>query len=113
MKTLAALLLLIAGLVAPAAASDYSDANRAVVIFPSKHGDHAYVSPFPMSRRSAWIWTADACWRDCEGRCAWRMEACTTTTGSEACRPHLDVCARACQRSCRPWGGPLLGFVDW
>ena len=37
---------------------------------------------------------------------------------ADACRPHFDNCNRACQRECRgfsagPWGGPLVGLIDW
>lgn len=110
MKSFVASLLLIAGLVAPAAADDYSLANRPVVVFP---GGAVHVSPYPASRRAAAIWASDACWRDCKTDCTWRMAACVGAIDADACRPHLDACDRACQRSCRTEGGPLLGFIDW
>jgi hypothetical protein len=110
MKALAALVLLIAGLMAPAAAGDYSFANRMAVIFP---GGAVHVSPYPAGKRAAAVWASDACWRDCTASCNWRMAACIRATDADACRPHLDACDRACQRSCRGHGGPLLGFIDW
>jgi hypothetical protein len=112
MKTLAAVLL-IAGLVAPAAAGEYTLANRPQVIFPGPNGGVAHVSPYPAGKRAAAIWASDACWRDCKTDCTWKMEACLAASDADTCRPHLDACDRACQRTCRTRGGPFLGFIDW
>jgi len=114
MKALAALLLLIAGLiaslVAPAVAGDYTLANRPEVIFK---GGAVHVSPYPAGKRAAAVWASDACWRDCTASCTWKMEYCVRATDADTCRPQLDACDRSCQRSCRTRGGPLLGFIDW
>jgi hypothetical protein len=113
MKALTALLLLIVGLAAPAAAGDYTLANRPEVIFPGPNGGTVRVSPYPAGTRAAAVWASDACWRDCKSNCAWKMESCVSVMAADTCRPHLDACDRSCQRSCRSRGGPLLGFIDW
>ena len=110
---LVALAFLLLGLAAPAVAGDYSLENRHEVVFPGKNGGILHVSPFPMSKRSASVWASDLCWRDCHSSCAWKLEACVSTTDADLCRPQLDACDRSCQRSCRTRGGPLLGFFDW
>lgn len=115
-QVLVALLLLVAGLfatdlAAPAAAGDYTLENRPEVSF--KNGP-VHISPYPQGARAASVWNSDACWRDCKSSCMWKMEYCTGSASPDACRPHLDACDRACQRSCRsPWSGPLLGFIDF
>ena len=53
MKPLVAVLVLIAGLLAPAAAGDYSLNNRPEVSFK---GGPVHVSPYPMSKRAAAVW---------------------------------------------------------
>jgi hypothetical protein len=111
MKILAALLLLVWGLLAPAAAGDYRLENRPVVVFK---GGIVHQTPYPQSRRAASVWHSDACWRDCTSSCAWKMEYCVRASDADACRPHLDACDRSCQRSCRGFSaGPLLGFFDF
>jgi len=112
MRILSAALLL-AGLVGPAVAGDYSLDHRPAVVFPAPNGGIEHISPYPAGKRAASVWVSDACWRDCEGRCAWHMETCVRANDADACRPHLDACSRACQRDCRTRGGPLLGFIDW
>jgi hypothetical protein len=121
MRTLAALLLMFAGLIVggspgPSAAGDYTYENRPHIVFPGPKGKGiVHVSPYPASKRAASIWLADACWRDCSRHCTWQMETCLRAAGApaDACRPHLDACDRSCQRTCRLRGGPLLGFVDF
>jgi hypothetical protein len=111
MKILAALLLLLAGLLAPAAAGDYSAPHQ--VVFPGPKGGIVHTNPYPTSKRAAAVWAADGCWRTCSSSCAWKLETCVTSTDADICRPALDACDRSCQRSCRLRGGPLLGFFDW
>jgi hypothetical protein len=110
MKLLVAAFVLM-GLVAPAAAGDYKAPHQ--VVFPGPNGGIVHVSPYPTSKRAASVWASDACWRGCTSSCAWKMETCVGTTDADLCRPALDACDRACQRSCRTRGGPLLGFFDW
>ena len=76
MRLLAVMTLLMAGLIGPATANDYSLANRPELVFPGPKGGTVHVSPYPMSKRAASVWISDACWRDCEGQCAWSNEAC-------------------------------------
>jgi hypothetical protein len=110
-KTLAALMVLVLGLAAPASAGGYTMENRPAVVFK---GGIVHQSPYPQSKRSAAIWANDACWRDCKTSCTWKMEACVSSSDPDACRPHLDACDRSCQRSCRSFSArPLLDFVDW
>jgi len=111
MKILAALLLLILGLAAPAAAGQYKMENRPEVIFK---GGIVHQTPYPQSKRAASVWASDACWRDCSSSCAWKMEYCVRSNDADSCRPRLDACDRSCQRSCRGLSaGPLLGFIDF
>ena len=120
MKSRAAMLLTVftflgafLGPVAPAAAGDYTMANRPEVIFPGRNGGIVHISPYPAGKRAASVWASDVCWRDCRTSCTWRMESCVGTMSADACRPQLDACDRACQRSCRTRGGPWLGFLDF
>jgi hypothetical protein len=111
-KVLAALMLLFAGLVLPAAADDYSYANRPLVAFPHPRGDVIHVSPFPMSKRAAAVWAADSCWRECTTLCGQRMTACVNFRDADACRPHLQACDLTCQKQCRTRGGPALNITN-
>jgi hypothetical protein len=121
MRTFAASFVLIAGLFAPTLAGqalggDYTYENRPHIVFPGPKGKGiVHVSPYPAGKRAASIWLADACWRDCSRHCTWNMETCLRAAQlpADACRPHLDACDRACQRTCRLRGGPLLGFIDF
>ncbi len=112
MKRVAALVLFLVGFVLPAAAGEYSYENRPTVVYPTPNGGNAHISPFPMSKRAAAVWASDACWSDCTGRCAWRMEACVATANADQCRPRLQACDLACQKQCRTRGGPLLNITD-
>jgi hypothetical protein len=119
MRTLAALLFAVAGVLATAAdispaiaGEDYSYANRPPVVFPGPKGGVAHVSPFPMSKRSAAVWASDACWRDCTSQAAWRFQTCFGMQGADACRVQLDADDRACLRQCRTRGGPVLNITD-
>jgi hypothetical protein len=115
MRFISALLVFFA-LAAPALAGGFTYENRPTVVFK---GGVERMTPYPQSRRSTSVWVSDACWRDCNSSCTWRMEYCIRGGASaDACRPHLDNCARACQRECRgfsagPLGGPLVGLIDW
>jgi hypothetical protein len=111
MKSLAAVLLMLLGLVASAAANDYTLENRPDVVFK---GNILHKTPYPQGKRSTSVWASDACWRDCKSACTWKMEYCVRSNSADECRPHLDSCDRTCQRECRgPWSGPILGFMDW
>jgi hypothetical protein len=114
MKSLAALLLLVLGLTAPAAAWEIGMENRPQVTFPGPKGGIVHQSPYPQSSRSATIWNGDACWHECKTSCTYKMEYCVRGSSADECRPSLDGCDRACHRSCRAWWqGPLLGFADF
>jgi hypothetical protein len=113
MKSLIGLLLMMVCLAAPAAAGDYSYANRPHVVFHGPRGGSVHVSPFPMSKRSAAIWTSDACWRACTSAAAWRFARCTGIHGAEACRAVMDSDDRACLRSCRTRGGPYVNVTEY
>ena len=114
MKYLSALLLVLGFLATPATAGDYTLANRPVTVFPGPKGGIAHTSPYPAGKRAASVWASDVCWNECTSSCSWKMETCVTTGSSaDACRPQLDACDRACQRSCRTRGGPWLGFLDF
>jgi hypothetical protein len=111
MKILAAVLLLVWGLVASAAAGDYTLENRPELVFK---GGVVHQTPYPQGGRAASVWKSDACWRGCNSSCAWKMEYCVRSSDPDACRPHFDACERSCQRDCRgPFAGPLLGFFDF
>ena len=109
--TLLSSLGLVLGLAAPAAAGGYKLENRPEVVFK---GGIVHQSPYPQSKRAASVWASDACWRDCTSSCNWKMEYCVGSSDPDACRPHLDACARSCQRDCRGLSaGPVLGFFDF
>lgn len=111
MRALSLALLFVFGLVAAAAAEDYTMANRPKVTFK---GGTIHQSPYPQNSRQASVWNSDACWRDCTATCNAKMAGCMSANTSDACRPYLDACDRTCQRDCRGWwGGPFLGVVDW
>jgi hypothetical protein len=111
MKILAALLLLIFAVTAPAAAWEIGLDNRPAVVFK---GGATHQTPYPQSNRAASVWHSDACWSDCKASCTWKMEYCVRGSSADECRPNLDACDRSCQRSCRAWWqGPLLGFMDF
>ena len=73
LKALAAALLVFAGLGGAAQADQvdlisfhsYKLENRPKVVFPGKR---VHVSPYPMSKRAASVWTSDFCWRACTGQ---------------------------------------------
>ena len=114
MKFLSASLLLVLALAAPAAAWEIGMENRPLVTFPGPKGGIVHQSPYPQSSRSASVWNADACWKDCKAANAWKMEYCVRGSSADECRTYLDASDRACQRSCRGfWSGPLLGFMDF
>jgi hypothetical protein len=108
MKTVLALVLLLAASVAPALADDYTLDNRPQIVFSGRGGDRIHLSPYPMSSRAADIWKADACWRGCGAKCAAQFNACGRANGAEACRSGLDHCDRMCVFDCRLSRGPLL-----
>ena len=111
MKILAAVLLLVWGLVASAIAGDYTLENRPELVFK---GGIVHQTPYPQGRRAASVWKSDACWRGCAATCTWKMETCVQSMDADACRPNLDACDRACQRDCRGLSaGPPLGFFDF
>ena len=111
MKALAAVLLLVLGWAASAAAGDYTMENRPELVFK---GGIVHQTPYPQGRRAASVWNSDSCWRGCTSTCAWKMESCVRSSDADACRPNLDACDRSCQRACRDWRtGPLLGFFDF
>jgi hypothetical protein len=109
MRIVASVLLVLFGLVAQAAAGDYTYANRPEVVFK---GGPVHISPYPAGKRAAAVWASDACWRDCKTSCTWKFEYCVRGSDADICRPHLDSCDRACLSSCRTRGGPFVGLFD-
>ena len=108
MKSFLVCVLIVGTVLELAACADYRLENRPTVVFAGRGGDKGHISPYPMSTRSAAIWTADACWRRCSGQCGARFNTCARISGAEACRTSLDRCDRACVFECRNGGGPLL-----
>ena len=98
MKSFASVLLVFFALAAPALAGGFSYENRPTVVFK---GGVERMTPYPQSRRSTSVWVSDACWRDCNSSCSWKMEYCVRGNAADTCRPHFDNCNRACQRECR------------
>ena len=108
MKILLTLGLIAAALIGPAAAGEYTMADRPQIVFSGRGGDRIHVSPYPMSSRAAAVWSSDACWRACGANCAGQFNACGRASGAEACRSALDRCDRICVYECRSSGGPVL-----
>lgn len=112
MRVVVAIALLLVGLVAQAAAGEYSLANRPEVVFPGPKGGIVHISPYPAGKRAAAVWASDACWRDCKTSCTWKMEYCLKGSDADTCRPHLDACDLACVSSCRTRGGPFVRLFE-
>jgi hypothetical protein len=111
MKSIAAILLLLCGLVASAVAGDYTMENRPELVFK---GGVVHQTPYPQGARAASVWKSDACWRGCNASCTWNMETCIRSSDADTCRPQLDACGRSCQRDCRGISaGPLLSYFDF
>ena len=118
MKSVLVALVMLLGGAAAAAGGDYTLDNRPEVVFPGPKGGIVHQSPYPAGKRATSVWVSDACWHDCTASCSWKMESCVgTAPSSDACRPHLSACDRACQLSCRTRGGPyvapILGLFDF
>lgn len=108
-----AAVLLIVGIATPAVAGDTIYANRPQVVFPGPRGGVVHVSPFPMSSRSTAVWVSDPCWRVCVGTAGWEFARCLKAGGRNACRAATDDADLACQRACRPSGGPYLNITAY
>lgn len=52
------------------------------------------------------------CWRTCQTQCAAELQICGHELPGAECLPRIDACDRACQRSCRFTGDPLLDFFE-
>jgi hypothetical protein len=89
--------------------NSYKLENRPKLVFPGKR---VHISPYPMSKRAASVWSSDLCWRTCTGETAWQFDACKTAHGLEACRFAHDADNRACLRACRTRGGPMLNLAN-
>jgi hypothetical protein len=107
----ALVLVLLAGLAAPAAAADMTTA-------PHRHHERARVSsltglppnalPFPRSKREQSVWASDGCWQAAQNHCTWGEATCLKYDAQGACLRYTDHCDRIAQRECRGWGGPLV-----
>jgi hypothetical protein len=87
-------------------------------------GDNGFVPPpwppwqrgFPLDltprAHSNSVRVSDACWRTCETHCSRRFQACSTAYHVNDCRSESDACDLACLKTCRTYGGPLLGITD-
>jgi hypothetical protein len=65
--------------------------------------------PFPRSTRTQAIWAEGACWKQCQISCTSGLNVCLQGNPDQAeCVATADSCDRACQSSCRTYGGPLL-----
>jgi hypothetical protein len=67
--------------------------------------------PYPRDARAEAVWNERACWSGCGSYCAWGMAACLRNDAQGTCLKLTDRCDRACQRSCRNAGGPLVPDV--
>lgn len=67
--------------------------------------------PYPREARAEAVWNERACWSGCGSYCAWGMAACLRVDSQGTCLKLTDRCDRACQRSCRSAGGPLVPDV--
>jgi hypothetical protein len=67
------------------------------------------VSPHRNEQAQA-VAASRGCWRDCQMSCKAEFLACGSQSSGAECLSVTDRCDRACQRSCRLTGNPLL---DW
>ena len=61
---------------------------------------------------SQFVVKSDACWRTCTASCGSSFQICSKAHWINECRAESDVCDLACLKSCRSFGGPLLGITD-
>jgi hypothetical protein len=73
-----------------------------------RYNRHSTEPPFPLSERAESIWASGACWSECGSYTAWNLVACLEREPQGRCLKHADAADRACQRTCRTRGGPLL-----
>jgi hypothetical protein len=66
-----------------------------------------------LSRRSAAVLAADACWRGCTTQCGWHFQHCLRTARLDDCGAHNDACELTCLKHCRLKGGPLVSWTDY
>jgi hypothetical protein len=80
-------------------------ADRAVVW---RHNPAGHELPFARSKRAQAVWASGACWSECGAYTAWNLVACLERDTQGRCLKYADAADRACQRTCRTMGGPLL-----
>jgi len=68
--------------------------------------------PYPLSWRAAKVRRADRCWRGCLAAAGREFQRCLRFEAATACVPWNDANDRACLRTCRLSGGPLLELAD-
>jgi hypothetical protein len=79
----------------------------------SKAPDRVPLALRTLSRHSAAVLAADACWRGCTAHCGWHFQRCLRVTWLDGCLAHNNACELSCLRQCRLAGGPLVGGVVW
>ena len=86
-----------------------------VFAFPAAAGAQTqqFQPSAPLQNRQAQAVAASRqCWRVCQTQCAAELQICGHQFPGSECLPRMDACDRACQRSCRYTGSPLLDFFE-
>jgi hypothetical protein len=66
-----------------------------------------------LSRRSAAVLAADACWRGCTAHCGGHFQRCLGAIRLDDCVASNNDCELACLKHCRIKGGPLVSWTDY
>ena len=66
-----------------------------------------------LSKRSASVLAADACWRGCTAECGWYFQGCLRVDRLDGCVAHNNRCELSCLKQCRLLGGPFVSWTDW
>jgi hypothetical protein len=103
MKFLALLLMLLLGLLA--VKSSPAAAEGSMIWRYNRHNPEP---AFPHSKRTQAVWDSFACWNDCQSYTTWNLVDCLERDRQGHCLKLTDAADRACQRTCRTRGGPLL-----
>jgi hypothetical protein len=79
----------------------------------SKPPDRVPLALRTLSRHSAAVLAADACWRGCTAHCGRHFQRCLKVAWLDGCLAHNNACELSCLKQCRLAGGPLVGGVVW
>jgi hypothetical protein len=95
------------------AVAEPTSAADVPVLRVTKAPAHVPLALRTLSRHSAAVLAADACWRGCTAHCGGQFQYCIRAAPIDACLAHNNACELVCLRQCRLAGGPLVGGAVW